>query len=106
MTPAYRYRAEVDRVIDGDTYLLNIDLGFHVHAHQSIRLRGVNCPERNTEAGKVAKVFVHDIFAATNAIVVETYKDKQTFARWVADVYVGNDSLGYLIVAAGHGVYV
>jgi hypothetical protein len=47
---------------------------------------------------------VIDLLAARGGIVVETYRDKQTFARWVADVYVEDDSLADLIIAAGHGV--
>ena len=103
MTPVYRYRAELLRVIDGDTYLLDVDLGFHVHANQTIRLRGVNCPEMSTPAGKYAKGYVRGLFAATDELVVETYRDKQTFARWVADVWLDGFPLAATIIAADQG---
>ena len=101
--PAYRYRALCLRVVDGDTYLLDIDLGFGVHSQQMIRLRGVNCPEANTDEGKAARTFVVELIGRAVPLVVETYKDRRTFARWVADVWVGDDPLKDLIIAAGHG---
>lgn len=102
MTPAYRYRATVHRVVDADTYELVIDLGFRVYARQTIRLRGVDCPERNTPEGKAATTWVGMRLHKATEIVVETYKDKQTFARWVADVYVDGQSLADCIIEADH----
>jgi micrococcal nuclease len=44
--PAYTYRAVVVRVIDGDTVVLDIDLGFDTWLHNKhIRLLGVDAPE-------------------------------------------------------------
>jgi micrococcal nuclease len=45
LTP-FTYRASLDRVIDGDTVDLHIDLGFRLTAHMRIRLTGVDTPER------------------------------------------------------------
>jgi len=45
MTP-YVYRCTLDRVIDGDTIDVNIDLGFDVWLHkQRVRLAGIDTPE-------------------------------------------------------------
>ncbi len=103
MTPVYRYRARCLRVVDADTFLLAVDLGFHVHANQTIRLRGIDTPELNTDAGKAARQYVVERFAVANWIVVETWRDKQTFARWVADVWLDGVSLADTIVAADQG---
>ncbi|MEJ7763898.1 MAG: hypothetical protein WKF86_00215 [Acidimicrobiales bacterium] len=103
MTPAYRYRATLLRAIDADTFLLDVDLGFRIHVNQTIRLRGIDAPELSTEAGKAARRYVVDRFAAAaDGIVVETYRDKQTFARWVADVWVDGEPLADLLRVAGH----
>ncbi len=41
----YEYRAIIDRVVDGDTIDVDIDLGFDVWLKkQRIRLRGVDAP--------------------------------------------------------------
>lgn len=113
MDATYRYRARALEVHDGDTYLLDVDLGLHVHAHEWIRLRGVNTPELNTDAGYQARLFVAAALmpgdvAPGPAVVIQTQKtrgglDVQTFARYVADVQLpdGRD-LATVLVDAGH----
>ena len=48
----YTYKAEVIRVIDGDTVVLNIDLGFKIHHITPCRLAGINAPELNSKDEK------------------------------------------------------
>ena len=46
----YEYKAKVLRVIDGDTMICEVDLGFSIKVTERIRLRGINTPEvRGTE---------------------------------------------------------
>lgn len=53
----YEYYAEVTNVIDGDTIVIDIDLGFNVVlSNQSVRLAGVDTPASRTN-DKVEKVF-------------------------------------------------
>ena len=52
----YNYKAIVNRVVDGDTINLKIDLGFRLSYTANCRLAGINAPEMNTEDGKVSKV--------------------------------------------------
>jgi micrococcal nuclease len=52
----YQYKAKLNRVIDGDTVNLTIDLGFRLSYTANCRLAGINAPEMNTEEGKVSKV--------------------------------------------------
>ena len=54
----YTYKAQVARVIDGDTVVMEIDLGFKIFHVMSCRLAGVNAPELNAkdEATKAAAV--------------------------------------------------
>ena len=44
----YTYKAKLDRVIDGDTIDVNIDLGFDISVHKRIRLAGIDTPESRT----------------------------------------------------------
>jgi len=44
----YEYKAKLDRVIDGDTVDLFIDLGFGIWTKQRIRMFGINTPESRT----------------------------------------------------------
>ena len=48
MRPCYRYLAELDRVVDGDTLDVLIDLGFYIRIKERIRLEGVDTPELGT----------------------------------------------------------
>jgi micrococcal nuclease len=88
--PVYRYRAEVIRVIDGDTFVARVDLGFGVRIDITVRVRDYNAPELRAPGGAEAKARAVDVLGKTRFIVtLQTYKDQQTFARWVAHVWVG-----------------
>jgi micrococcal nuclease len=52
----YQYKAKLNRVVDGDTVNLTIDLGFRLTYTANCRMAGINAPEMNTEEGKTAKV--------------------------------------------------
>jgi Kyanoviridae endonuclease len=41
----YEYKATLDRVVDGDTLDLIIDMGFKMTTNQRIRLANINTPE-------------------------------------------------------------
>ena len=48
MTP-FVYNAEIERVVDGDTIDVSLDLGFNVKLHkQRCRLAGIDTPESRT----------------------------------------------------------
>jgi micrococcal nuclease len=100
----YRYTARLVRVIDGDTYVLDIDLGFHVHTEQHVRLLGIDCPEKNTPAGRSATIFATLWWAAHgNEAVIDTGRvAMKTFDRWVARVQSGDDDLEAALRLAGH----
>tara|TARA_B100000035_G_C20793620_1_gene462287 strand:+ start:93 stop:473 length:381 start_codon:yes stop_codon:yes gene_type:complete len=44
----YEYNAIVDRVVDGDTIDVTIDLGFKVWKKMRVRMEGINTPESRT----------------------------------------------------------
>lgn len=53
----YEYNAKVTEVVDGDTVVIDIDLGFDVvFTNQKVRLLGVDTPESRT-SDKTEKVF-------------------------------------------------
>ena len=46
---AFVYQAELERVVDGDTVAVTLDLGFDVKLHkQRVRLHGIDTPESRT----------------------------------------------------------
>jgi len=49
MTEPYTYYIkEIVRVIDGDSFVARIDLGFHIQLEKNIRLLGIDAPECRT----------------------------------------------------------
>ena len=68
MTPAptlYTYKVnQVLRVIDGDTMVVSIDLGFNLTLTQTIRVKGINAPEaRTTDLEEKARGLAAKAFA-------------------------------------------
>ncbi|MBI4411310.1 MAG: thermonuclease family protein [Deltaproteobacteria bacterium] len=93
--PLYVYKAVVEDVVDGDTLLVRIDLGFSVWVSQRIRFRGINTAElvkggvpvgTAPERGEQAKAFVQEKLTDIPFIVVKTYKTDM-YGRFVADVF-------------------
>ncbi|MBW1811815.1 MAG: thermonuclease family protein [Deltaproteobacteria bacterium] len=82
----HTYVAVLERVIDGDTLLARVDLGFDVWRVERIRLRGIDTPELKTEKGREAKQYVEQVLAEIPFLVLRTYKTDR-YARYVADVF-------------------
>lgn len=93
MTPAYTYRAELVRVIDGDTIVVDLDLGLGIWVRkQYLRLYGINTPELrgdDREAGHRAKLFAIEKLHGAHKLVVQTHKgdSKGKYGRWLATVW-------------------
>lgn len=77
---AFTYRAELVRVIDGDTVVLNVDLGFETWLHnQTIRLYGIDTPEMRGEErpeGEKAKAWLQERLYGRE-IVLQSIQDKK-----------------------------
>jgi micrococcal nuclease len=76
----YEYRAQLIRVVDGDTWILDVSLGFNLWVrNERIRASGINCPELSTDAGKEALAWVRQWFAThcpDGVLTVTTQKDR------------------------------
>ena len=89
----YEYRAKVVRVIDGDTVVIEIDLGFEIRSKIKVRLKQIDTPEiyrpKSPEElirGREAKRFVEER-VLNKAILLHTYKDRKgKYGRYLADI--------------------
>lgn len=82
----FAYKAFVERVVDADTLIVKIDLGFENRIRQYLRLRGINAPELSTEAGKKARAFVErELSQVPHVILTSSRSDK--YDRYLADVF-------------------
>jgi micrococcal nuclease len=106
----YQYKAEVRRVVDGDTFDILIDLGFDTYRHGRVRLYGINTPESRTKnleekkMGLAAKEFTDQwIKKANSKVKIETILDKnEKYGRILARVWnEAGECLNTEIVNAG-----
>ena len=82
----YVYSAALEKVIDGDTLILNFDLGFDVWKRHRIRLRGVDVPELGTPEGDAARAFVQDRLRGVVYVVIQTFK-VDVYGKYVCDLF-------------------
>jgi len=85
-TATYVYKATIERVIDGDTLLVNIDLGFQVFKQQRIRLAEIDTPPIDEDLGQKAFKFVRDQLAKAPFIIIKTNKI-DIYGRYVGHVF-------------------
>jgi len=88
----YIYKAELVRVVDGDTVDLIIDLGFDTSRRERFRLYGIDAPEMNTAEGKAAKAWLWDTLQPLEAIYVQTIQletkaKRDKYGRFLAVLY-------------------
>lgn len=82
----YTFKAKVLKVIDADTLLAGVDLGFQIIKEHKLRLRGIDTPEIGTSEGKKADVFVKERMGRCEFVVIKTYKDDK-YGRYLVDVF-------------------
>ena len=92
----YEYACKVERVVDGDTIDVDLDLGFDIIYKCRVRLYGIDTPESRTRdkdekaRGKLAAKFLQDAISNGNHVILQTQlKDsKGKFGRVLASVIV------------------
>ena len=107
----YSYRADIVRLIDGDTVEADIDLGFSVSIRLKLRLYGIDTPEvrgEERERGLEAKLALAELIDQCSPITVQTYKDiTGKYGRYLAILYDKNGcNLNLQMVNDGHAVSV
>ena len=88
----YIYKAELIRVVDGDTVDLIVDLGFDTSRRERFRLYGIDAPEMRTKEGKAAKAWLEDAIRPPEAIYVQTIQletkaKRDKYGRFLAVLY-------------------
>lgn len=110
--------AQVIRVVDGDTVVLNADLGFRLNLQVKARLYGIDTPEMRAPdrpEGIEAKSYLEDLIEEWRIdnqgdetghpwLIIEIHKNKSdSFWRWtVRLIGKGNMDLNRRLVTAGH----
>jgi micrococcal nuclease len=109
MEDQYIRYAKVDRVVDGDTIDVSVDLGFGVWKKERLRLARINTPEirgEEKEAGLAAKAFVEVAISDQEMIIVKTTKETGKFGRYIAEIEVSSydqwENLNDLLLKEGY----
>ena len=90
----YEYKATVKRIIDGDSLILDIDLGFYMFMNETkIRLYGLDTPEMNSEdpllrlQAIMATRYLFDNLQVGEKVVIKTILDKrEKYGRLLATI--------------------
>lgn len=87
----YEYYTKIDKVIDGDTIDVFIDLGFSVWHKERIRLAGIDTAEKNTPLGKALKQFLIDNLEGKIIRLQVTKPDK--YGRYLGTVFLKDSKI-------------
>ena len=88
---SYTYKAELERVVDGDTIHVKLDLGFGIKHRKILRLAKINAAEAETKEGKKATAALKKILKDSSFLIVRTNKT-DIYGRYVADIFFGKGS--------------
>ena len=111
----YEYRANVIKVIDGDTVDVDIDLGFGIMLRdERVRIMGIDTPESRTRDlvedifGEAAKARVKELLGEKVVLKTEINKNgedmKGKFGRILGDFLVHGKKAGEILIKEGHAV--
>ena len=96
---------KIDKVLDGDTIDVTIDLGFDLYKKERVRIAGVDTPEKRTrnleekelgiDATNWLKKQLEDVLAGDDELIVRTELVGGTgkYGRLLGGLYVGDEQL-------------
>ena len=80
----FEYNAKLDRVIDADTLVLEVDLGFNIWTRQTIRIGKIDAPEMRGEErveGLAATRRVKELMSPGDKLILLSEKEQGSFGR-------------------------
>ena len=102
----YNFRVvKIDKVVDGDTIDVTIDLGFDLYKKERVRIAGVDTPEKRTrdleekalglDATYWMKKQLEDTIAGDEELIIRTELKGGTgkYGRLLGWLYVGDDTV-------------
>ena len=111
----YEYRCTINRVVDGDTVDVDIDLGFGiVLTDERVRIMGIDTPESRTSDkveklfGKASKARLQELLGETGVLKTQINKNgedmKGKFGRVLGDFDIGGKPATAILIEEGHAV--
>lgn len=102
----YTYAANITKIVDGDTFVCDIDLGFGIFLQRKhVRVAHINCPEMKTQAGKDARAYMCEWLEKQPHVVVKIVQHKtDKYGRILAEVMFDSISVGDHLMQKGLAV--
>ena len=103
----WEYRATLNRIVDGDTVVLNIDLGFHITVTEKFRLSKINAPEMNTDEGKAAKAYLTSLLPTEAFALRAEVEGQDKYGRWLVSLSLPTNNhlnVNETMMTTGHAV--
>jgi len=108
----YEYNCKVEKIVDGDTIDVVLDLGFDILYKSRVRLYGIDTPESRTRnldekvRGKMASAFLKKAKEEGEKVCIQTkLKDSRgKFGRVLGDVVVDGVNINQSMVDNHHAV--
>jgi micrococcal nuclease len=108
----YEYRAQCVKVVDGDTFDFDVDLGFKIHYTMRVRLKDIDTAEKNSKlaaerehARQATEICVGLLLGAGDGetVTLRTEKDRLgIYGRYTASVQLSDGrDLAALLSSAG-----
>ena len=102
----YEYNCKVEKIVDGDTIDVVLDLGFDILYKSRVRLYGIDTPESRTRnldekaRGKMAGAFLTEAVEEGEKVVIQTkLKDsKGKYGRVLGDVVVDGKNINQAMI--------
>lgn len=110
----YNYVCEILEWKDGDTVVVNIDVGFDWKKKDTVRIYGMNAHEirskdpKERALGLRDKTFAEALAPVGSHVLIRTHKagqDEEKFGRWLADITLrdGRD-FAQIMIDSNHGI--
>ena len=92
----YKYKAKIEKIVDGDTVDFDVDLGFNVSIKIRTRLLDVDTPERGhpdwAKATSILTTLLNEQKDEEGYVKIETKKTGK-YGRWLVNINEVNESL-------------
>lgn len=88
----HTYKAYLDRVVDGDTITVMLDLGFGIQHKEIIRLAKINAPESKTIEGQKSTTALKELLKDVPFLILKTNKT-DIYGRYIADIFFDKNEL-------------
>lgn len=100
----HTYKAYLEKVVDGDTLRVVLDLGFGIYHKEILRLAKINAYERGTSEGDKSTKALEKILKNVKFLIIKTNKI-DIYGRYIADVFFSESNEEDAQKVADEGIY-